>query len=127
MEEGTLSSLEFEFEGLRVKAEKQSAVTVTAAAVSTTAAAQIQEVSVPIETGTPVKSPLVGTFYASPSPGEKAFVAVGDTVSKGDTLCIVEAMKMLNTIESPCGGKVKAVLISDGQMVEYGQTLLVIE
>src|SRR3990172_2593284 len=70
-----------------------------------------------------VKSPMVGTFYRCPSPGAKAFVEVGDTVKSGDTLCIVEAMKLLNEIESDKDGVIKAILVENGQPVEYGEPL----
>ncbi len=73
-----------------------------------------------------VTSPMVGTFYRSPSPGADPFVQVGDTVKEGQTLCIIEAMKLLNEIESDKAGVVKEVLIENGQAVEYGQPLFVI-
>jgi acetyl-CoA carboxylase biotin carboxyl carrier protein len=73
-----------------------------------------------------VKSPMVGTFYRSPSPGAKPFVEIGQTVNAGDTLCIIEAMKLLNEIEADVAGTVKAVLVENGQPVEYGQPLFVI-
>ncbi len=73
-----------------------------------------------------VKSPMVGTFYRSPSPGAKPFVEVGQTVKAGDTLCIIEAMKLLNEIEADVAGEVKEVLVENGQPVEYGQPLFVI-
>jgi len=69
---------------------------------------------------------MVGTFYRSSSPGAKAFVEVGQTVNAGDTLCIIEAMKLLNEIEADVGGTVKSVLVENGQPVEYGQPLFVI-
>ncbi|MBI3772510.1 MAG: acetyl-CoA carboxylase biotin carboxyl carrier protein [Gammaproteobacteria bacterium] len=78
-------------------------------------------------TGHTVKSPMVGTFYRSASPGAKPFVDVGQSVSAGETLCIIEAMKMLNQIESDKAGKVTAILVENGQPVEYGQPLFVIE
>ena len=74
-----------------------------------------------------VKSPMVGTFYEAPSPGSKAFVTVGQRVSSGDTLCIIEAMKILNQIESDKTGVVKKILVENGQPVEYNQPLFVIE
>ncbi len=77
--------------------------------------------------GHSVKSPMVGSFYRSSSPGAKAFVEVGDTVAVGDTVCIIEAMKILNEIESDKAGVVKKVLCDNGQAVEYGQALIVIE
>ena len=73
-----------------------------------------------------VKSPMVGTFYRSASPGAKAFVDVGQTVNSGDTLCIIEAMKLLNEIEADKGGVIKAILVENGQPVEFGQPLFVI-
>ncbi len=73
-----------------------------------------------------VKSPMVGTFYRAASPGAKPFVEVGDTVQVGDTLCIIEAMKLMNEIEADKAGVVKQVLAENGQPVEYGQPLVVI-
>lgn len=77
--------------------------------------------------GHKVKSPMVGTFYRASSPGAKPFVEVGQRVSVGDTLCIIEAMKMLNQIEADKAGVVAAILVENGQPVEYGQPLFVIE
>ena len=74
-----------------------------------------------------VKSPMVGTFYRSASPGAKAFVEVGDSVKSGDTICIIEAMKLLNEIECDKDGVVKAILVENGQPVEYGEPLVVID
>ena len=77
--------------------------------------------------GHQLKSPMVGTFYRAPSPGAPSFVEVGQSVTKGQTLCIIEAMKLLNEIESDVAGTVKAILVENGQPVEYGQPLFVIE
>jgi acetyl-CoA carboxylase biotin carboxyl carrier protein len=74
-----------------------------------------------------VKSPMVGTFYRASSPGAKPFVEIGDTIKEGETICIVEAMKILNEIETDKGGTVKQILVENGQAVEYGQPLYVIE
>ena len=74
-----------------------------------------------------VKSPMVGTFYRSPSPGAASFIELGQVVKPGDTLCIIEAMKLLNEIEAEVGGKVKEILVENGQPVEYGQPLFIIE
>ena len=74
-----------------------------------------------------VKSPMVGTFYRTSAPGSDPFVEVGQTVKVGDTLCIIEAMKLLNEIESDKDGTIKAILIENGQPVEYGESLFVIE
>ena len=73
-----------------------------------------------------VKSPMVGTFYRSASPGSKPFVDVGQSVNAGDTLCIIEAMKLLNEIDADQGGVIKAILVENGQPVEFGQPLFVI-
>ncbi len=77
--------------------------------------------------GHTVTSPMVGTFYRAPSPGASPFVETGQAVAVGDTLCIIEAMKMLNQIESDVAGKVKAILVENGSPVEYGQPLFIIE
>ncbi len=74
-----------------------------------------------------VKSPMVGTFYGRPSPKQEAFVKVGDKVKKGDILCIVEAMKLMNEIESEFDGEVAEILVKDEEMVEYGQVLIKIK
>lgn len=77
--------------------------------------------------GHQLKSPMVGTFYRAPSPGAPSFVEVGQSVTKGQTLCIIEAMKLLNEIESDVAGTIKAILVENGQPVEYGQPLFLIE
>jgi acetyl-CoA carboxylase biotin carboxyl carrier protein len=77
--------------------------------------------------GHTVNSPMVGTFYRAPSPGAAPFVEEGKTVKVGDTLCIIEAMKLLNQIEADKAGKIKAILVENGQPVEYGQPLFIIE
>ena len=80
-----------------------------------------------IPEGHTVNSPMVGTFYRAPSPGASAFVEVGSRVNVGDTLCIIEAMKMLNQIEADKAGVIKAILVENAEPVEYGQALFVIE
>lgn len=77
--------------------------------------------------GTPVKAPLVGTFYCAPSPEEAPFVAVGQSVKKGDVVAIIEAMKLMNEITAPADGVVKSILAENGNMVEYGEVLMVLE
>ncbi len=77
--------------------------------------------------GTVINSPMVGTFYASPSPGAPAFIKAGQSIKPGDTICIVEAMKILNQIESEVSGVVKQVLVEDGQPVEFGEPLMIVE
>jgi len=85
-------------------------------------------VCTPIEKkGKPVTSPMVGTFYKSPSPDAKPFVEVGSTISSGQVVCIIEAMKLMNEIESDISGKVVEICIEDGQPVEFGQVLMYVE
>ena len=81
----------------------------------------------PAKKGNPVVSPMVGTFYSKPAPDKDAFVKVGDTVSSGDVVCIIEAMKIMNEIETEFSGKVVEICVEDGQAVEYGQTIMYIE
>jgi acetyl-CoA carboxylase biotin carboxyl carrier protein len=88
---------------------------------ATPAAAPVEEAK-----GMVVKSPMVGTFYRSSSPGSKPYVELGQAVKEGETLCIIEAMKLLNEIESEFSGSVKEILVENGQPVEYGQPLMVI-
>ena len=85
------------------------------------------EAAAPVISGHQIKSPMVGTFYRAPSPGAKSFVEEGQRVAVGDTLCIIEAMKILNQIESDRAGTVKAILVENGQPVEYNEPLFVIE
>ena len=90
-----------------------------AAAVAAEAAAEAE--------GKIVKSPMVGTFYRSASPGAKAFVEIGDAIKLGEPVCIIEAMKIMNEIEADCGGKVLRILCQNGQAVEFGQPLFIVE
>ena len=91
------------------------------------AAAAPEPPAAPVEPeGHLVKSPMVGTFYRAASPGTKPFVEIGDTVQEGDTLCIIEAMKLMNAIDSDKSGVVKELLVENGQPVEFGQPLVVI-
>jgi acetyl-CoA carboxylase biotin carboxyl carrier protein len=98
-----------------------------ASAPAPAAAPASSEPQAPAKKGTPITSPMVGTFYKSPSPDSDPFVTVGQTVSKGDVVCIVEAMKMMNEIESEVSGKVVEVCVEDGQPVEFGQVLMYVE
>lgn len=109
----------------------EAAVVAPTAAAPAAAPAAVQESAAQPEeesySGTVVSAPLVGTFYAANAPEEPPIVSVGDTVTKGQTLCIIEAMKTMNTIESPCDGKVQKILVTNGELVEYHQPLIVIE
>ena len=99
---------------------------VVSAAAAQTVVPAAEPAKPAIAEGHVVKSPMVGTFYRSASPGSKAFVDVGQSVNSGDTLCIIEAMKLLNEIEADQGGVIKAILVENGQPVEFGQPLFVI-
>ena len=102
-----------------VAAAPAASAPVAAAPAASAAAAEVS--------GHQVRSPMVGTFYRSPSPEAKAFVEVGQSVKVGDALCIVEAMKRMNRIEADKAGVVKAILVEDGEAVEFDQPLIVIE
>lgn len=101
---------------------------VTAAAPQPAQAAAAPTASVePAKKGKPLTSPMVGTFYSAPAPDAKPFVEVGQTISTGDVVCIVEAMKLMNEIESEFSGKIVEICVKDGQPVEFGQVLMYIE
>lgn len=139
LEETRLTEIEVEDGGLRIRVARQSPMVQAAfpqpapmpteaprpAAAETTAqdavpsAADLEKNAVP--------SPMVGTAYRSPSPGDPAFIEIGQSVEKGQTLLIIEAMKTMNQIPSPAAGVVKAILFEDAQPVEYGEPLVVIE
>ena len=108
----------------------QQAVPVAAApapAAPTAAPASSAASAEPVKKGKPLTSPMVGTFYKAASPDAKPFVEVGQTVAQGDVVCIVEAMKLMNEIESEFSGKVVEICVEDGQPVEFGQVLMYIE
>ena len=135
-----LGEVAIELEGVKIKikaaapapviAAAPSAAAAPAASAAPAAAAAAETETVPADdlpAGTQVKSPLVGTFYSSPSPDEPPFVLVGQEVREGDTLCIIEAMKVMNEIKAPCSGKVVRIMAQPGDMVEYTQVLCIIE
>ena len=95
------------------------------AAPAAAAAPAAEERSPP--SGFPIDAPMVGTMYRAPSPGAPPFVEVGSRISAGDVVCIIEAMKILNQIESDVGGVVREILVENGQPVEFGQTLMIVE
>lgn len=99
----------------------------SAAPTAALAPAPVEAAAPVVAAGHAVKSPMVGTFYRSASPGAKAFVEIGSQVKQGDTICIIEAMKILNEIEADKSGTVTSILCENGQAVEYGQSLLIIE
>ena len=135
-----LGEVAIELEGVKIKikaaapapviATAPSAAAAPAASAAPAAAAAAETETAPADdlpAGTQVKSPLVGTFYSSPSPDEPPFLVVGQEVREGDTLCIIEAMKVMNEIKAPCSGKVVRIMAQPGDMVEYNQVLCIIE
>lgn len=105
----------------------QAVVAAPAAAPAPAAPVVAAEAAAPAQPeGHLLKSPMVGTFYRAPNPGAKSFVEVGQTVKEGETVCIIEAMKLLNEIEADRSGVIKAILVENGQPVEYGHPLMVI-
>ncbi len=97
------------------------------AAPAAAAPADAKPVAAAPHKGNTVKAPMVGTFYRSSAPGAKPFVDIGQTVAVGDTLCVIEAMKLMNEIETECAGTITAILVENGQPVEYGEPLFIIE
>jgi len=111
-----------------VAAPAQQQLIAAPAAVAPAAAPAVEEPATEAEIpGHKITSPMVGTFYRSASPGAKPFTDVGQSVSEGDTLCIIEAMKILNQIEADKSGTIKAILVENSQPVEFGQPLFIIE
>ena len=131
VEESGITELEVQEEEGTVRISRAAPAVAPAAiqyaAAPAPAAAAPAEAPAAEVSGHQVRSPMVGTFYRSPSPEAKAFVEVGQTVKVGDALCIVEAMKMMNRIEADKAGVVKAILVNDGEAVEFDQPLIVIE
>jgi acetyl-CoA carboxylase biotin carboxyl carrier protein len=137
LEESGISEIEISEgeESVRIsRYPKTGTVTTTAAAAAPSAAApQAAAPAAPAQApaasvqGQQVTAPMVGTFYSGPAPGAKPFVEIGTEVKPGDTLCVIEAMKMMNQIESEFAGRVVSVLVENGSPVEFGQPLFVIE
>ncbi|MDP1641265.1 MAG: acetyl-CoA carboxylase biotin carboxyl carrier protein [Phenylobacterium sp.] len=133
LNETGLSEIEVERDGLKVRVARQVSVTATVAAPAP-APATAAAVEAPAAPAAPVRaagdavnSPMVGTVYLQPQPGSPSFVKVGDTVTAGQTLMIIEAMKTMNPIPAPRAGKVVEILVSDAQPVEFGEPLVIIE
>jgi acetyl-CoA carboxylase biotin carboxyl carrier protein len=138
VQESGIAELEITEGEEKVKIVKGGVVTVAAAAAPMAIAAAPPAAAAAVPAAAPagepepgqeghvVKAPMVGTFYRSPSPDAKAFVEVGQAVKEGDTICIIEAMKLMNEIEADASGVVKAILVENGQPVEYGQPLFIL-
>jgi acetyl-CoA carboxylase biotin carboxyl carrier protein len=137
VEESGISELELTEDGEKVRisrnftsnapVQQYAPMQYSAPQYAAPAAAPVAAIEAPaVEEGHAVKSPMVGTFYRSPSPDAKAFIEIGDTVAVGDTLCIIEAMKLLNEIEADKAGVIKKILVDNGQAIEYGEPLFII-
>ncbi len=131
LDETALSEIEVEDGGRKIRVARNMTVTTAAAPVAISAPASAAPVAAPLapagdHPGT-VKSPMVGTAYLAPDPDAPPFVAVGATIKEGDTILIIEAMKVMNPIIAPRGGKVTQILVGSGQPVEFDQPLVVIE
>ena len=131
LEETGLSELEVEQEGTRIRVARGGRVVAAAAAAPAVHASAAIPLGIPaaeaVKHAGAVTSPMVGTAYLSPSPGAKAFVEVGSRVKAGDTLLIIEAMKTMNQIPAPRSGTVTQILVEDGQPVEFGEAMMIVE
>ena len=127
MEENDLSELEIEEEGQRIRLKKFShqtpAIIQNSPIMPHAKEEKEQQKSNLIE----IKSPMVGTFYRAPSPGAKPYIELGDVISPGDVVCIVEAMKLMNEIKTETGGKIVEILVDNADPVEFGQVLFLME
>jgi acetyl-CoA carboxylase biotin carboxyl carrier protein len=139
VQESGIAELEITEGEEKVKIVKGGMVSVSAAPASPAPAPEVRAAAAPAPAAAPpaadaaagqeghvVKAPMVGTFYRSPSPDAKPFIEVGQAVKEGDTICIIEAMKLMNEIEADASGTVKAILVENGQPVEYGQALYIL-
>ena len=124
LEEFKLTELEYSEKDTKIKVSRQTKVSQN---ISPEITIEKNKKKVEIISGTEIKSPIIGTAYLAPEPGAKKFVETGKKIKKGDTVMIVEAMKTMNHVPSPKDGVVKSVDVEDGQPVEYGQTLVVID
>jgi acetyl-CoA carboxylase biotin carboxyl carrier protein len=136
LKKSDITEFELEQEGVRIKLTRgypleqpRSATTLTTYSVETTRSDLphvVDTTSQAIESGFKVESPIVGTFYRKPSPDAQAYVSEGSQVKKGQTIGIVEAMKLMNEIPAPCAGVVEQIIVGDGEVVEFGEVLMII-
>ena len=124
LEEFKLTELEYSEKDIKIKVSRQTKVSQN---ISPEIIIEKNNKKIETISGTEIKSPIIGTAYLAPEPGAKKFVETGKKIKKGDTVMIVEAMKTMNHVPSPKDGIVKSVNVEDGQPVEYGQTLVVID
>ena len=124
LEEFKLTELEYSEKDTKIKVSRQNKVSQN---ISPEITIEKNKKKVEIISGTEIKSPIIGTAYLAPEPGARKFIETGKKIKKGDTVMIVEAMKTMNHVPSPKDGVVKSINVEDGQPVEYGQTLIIIE
>ncbi len=130
-------TLEDEKQAICFKREKQTAVmpqipivppaTITSQIIPSTVQKAPEQKSETQHKGTPIKAPMVGTFYSAPSPDDAPFVKVGDNIATGQVICIIEAMKLMNEIEAEASGKITEICVNNGDSVEFGQVLMYVE
>ena len=126
LNEFNLTEIEYTEKDIKVKVSKSSGVNI-AAVKETKSEIKSENIKLDNTSGTEVTSPIIGTAYLAPEPGGKKFAEVGKKINKGDTLMIVEAMKTMNHVPSPTAGTIKKICVEDGQPVEYGHTIAIIE
>ena len=128
LNEFNLTEIEYTEKDTKIKVSKSTNTVSTNSSVTTQLTPSLnKETAKPAITGTEVKSPIIGTAYHAPEPGAKKFIEVGKKIKKGETVMIVEAMKTMNHIPSTAEGIVKEICVEDGQPVEYGQTIIIVE
>lgn len=132
LQEQNLTEIEIEAEGLKIKVRKEAGPIIGTAAIHSSPALAASTASATAESRAAatndklfeVKSPMVGTFYSSPSPDSAAFVKVGSKIKKGDSLCIIEAMKLMNEVPSDVDGEIAEILVSNSEAISFGQVLM---
>ena len=126
LDEFNLTEIEYTEKDIKVKVSKSSGANI-AAVKETKSEIKSENIKLDNTSGTKVTSPIIGTAYLAPEPGGKKFAEVGKKINKGDTIMIVEAMKTMNHVPSPITGTIKKICVEDGQPVEYGHTIAIIE
>ncbi len=126
LNEFNLTEIEYTEKDIKVKVSKSSRANI-AAVKETKSEIKSENIKLDNTSGTEVTSPIIGTAYLAPEPGGKKFAEVGKKINKGDTIMIVEAMKTMNHVPSPIAGTIKKICVEDGQPVEYGHTIAIIE
>jgi acetyl-CoA carboxylase biotin carboxyl carrier protein len=127
LNEFNLTEIEYTEKDTKIKVSKSISSSSNQALSVDTSAAKIIDNEIKVKSGIEVKSPIIGTAYLAPEPGAKRFVEIGKKIKKGETVMIVEAMKTMNHVPSTVDGVIKEICVEDGQPVEYGQTIIIVE